>query len=274
LLLETFPARRVERQPGLFPQVLKAMQRTGAWDQVGPLLEAHGSVLPKTEWLAQRALLAMKTGDSAGRVREWNEAVGEAKSGTSGNPLLPLYRFAREHGMESEASQAMLEAIRRGRGPLPLYEDLKFLLNELAGQGRENTLLEICAIYLSFEPGNPALLTQYAYLACINNLAAPKDILKALQPLAKAFPKQMPVQSVLAAVYLCDNQPAKAAETLDPFKLDASALAPGYRATFLATQLLNGRIPKNDPQIADFPSKALLPSERRKLNEWVARAEL
>ena len=274
LLLETFPASRVEAQPVLFPRVLDAMQRTGVWDQVGPLLEAHGPALPKTEWLAQQALAAMKTGDSAGLVREWGEALGEAKSGTAGNPFLPLYRFARDQGMEAQASQAMMEAIRRGRGPLPLYEDLKFLLNELAGQGRENTLLEISAIYLAFEPGNPALLTQYAYLACLNNLAAPKDILKALEPLAKAFPKQMPVQSVLAAVYLCDNQHAKAAETLDPFKLDASTLAPGYRATFLATQLLNGRIPKDDPQIDGFPSKSLMPSERRKLNEWIARAEL
>ncbi len=274
LLLETFPASRVTANPGLFPRVLDAMQRTGAWDQVGPLLEAHGSTLPKTEWLAQQALVAMKTGDSAGLVREWNEALGEAKSGTTGNPFLPLHRFARDQGMDAQASQAMMEAIRRGRGPLPLYEDLKFLLNELAGQGRENTLLEISAIYLTFEPGNPALLTQYAYLACLNNLAAPKDILKALEPLAKAFPKQMPIQSVLATVYLCDNQPAKAAETLDPFKLDASTLAPGYRSTFLATQLLNQRIPKNDPQIADFPTKSLMPSERRKLNEWIARAEL
>lgn len=274
LLLETFPAKSVEPHPGLFPRVLDAMQRTGSWDQVGPLLEAHGSTLPKSEWLAQRALLAMKTGDSAGLVREWNEAIGEARSGTTGNPFLPLYHFARKAGMEAEASQAMLEAIRFGRGPLPLYEDLKYLLNQLAGQGRENTLLEICAVYMSFEPGNPALLTQYAYLAGLNNLAAPKDILKAMEPLAKAFPKQLPIQCVLAAVYLCDNQPAKAAEILDPFKLNAASLAPGYRATFLATQLLNGRIPKNDPQIADFPVKALLPSERRKFNEWIARAEL
>ncbi len=274
LLLEIFPAKRVEDNPRLFPRVLDAMQRAGAWDQVGPLLEAHGSSLPKAEWLAQRALQAMKTGDSAGRVRDWNEAMGEARSAPTGNSFLPLYHFARNAGMEAEASQAMLEAIRYGRGPLPLYEDLKFLLNQLAGQGRETTLLEICAIYMSFEPGNPALLTQYAYLACLNNLAAPKDILRAMEPLAKAFPKQLPIQSVLATVYLSDNQPAKAAEILDPFKLDAASLAPGYRATFLASQLLNGRIPKNDPLIVDFPSKAVLPSERRKFNEWVAKAEL
>jgi hypothetical protein len=175
--------------------------------------------------------------------------------------------------MEAEASQAMLEAIRYGRGPLPLYEDLKFLLNQLAGQGRETTLLEICAIYMSFEPGNPALLTQYAYLACLNNLAAPKDILRAMEPLAKAFAKQLPIQCVLATVYLSDNQPAKAAELLDPFKLTAASLAPGYRATFLATQLLNGRISKNDPEIDSFPMKSLLPSERRKFNDWISKAE-
>lgn len=272
LLLETYPAESVARHPGLFPLVLEAMQGSGAWDQVGRLLDEHGGVLPKSELLAQRALLAMKSGDSAGLVREWNEAMGEAKSGTTGNPFLPLFRFARDAGMEDQASQAILEAIRLGRGPLPLYEDLKFLLNQLAGEGRENSLLEICAIYMAFEPGNPALLAQYAYLASLNNLAASKDILKAMEPLAKAFPKQLPIQSVLAAIYLGDNQPAKAAEILDPFKLDAASLAPGYRATFLATQLLNGRIPKNDPQIADFPLKSLLPSERRKFTEWIARA--
>ncbi len=272
-LLETFPAQAVDKNPRLFPRVLDAMQRTGAWDQVGPLLEAHGATLPKTEWLAQQALLAMKTGDSAGLVRLWGEAISEARTGATGNPFLPLYHFARNAGMEAEASQAMLEAIRYGRGPLPLYEDLKFLLNQLAGQGRENTLLEISAIYMSFEPGNPALLTQYAYLACLNNLAAPKDILRAMEPLAKAFARQLPIQSVLATVYLSDNQPAKAAELLDPFKLDAASLAPGYRATFLATQLLNGRIAKDDPQIDGFPMKSLLPSERRKLNEWIAKAE-
>jgi hypothetical protein len=274
LLLETFPAKRVEENPRLFPRVLDAMQRTGAWDQVGPLLEVHGPTLPKTEWLAQRALLGMKTGDSAGQVRDWNEAMGEARSGATRNPFLPLYQFARNAGMEAEAGQAMLEAIRYGRGPLPLYEDLKFLLNQLATQGRETTLLEICAIYMSFEPGNPALLTQYAYLACLNNLAAPKDILRAMDPLAKAFAKQLPIQCVLATVYLSDNQPAKAAEVLDPFKLSAASLAPGYRATFLATQLLNGRITKNDPELDSFPMKSLLPSERRKLNEWISKAEL
>jgi len=171
--------------------------------------------------------------------------------------------------MTTESERAMVEAIRLGRGPLPLYSDLSPLLNSLAQQGRENTLLEICTIYLSLESGNPVLLTQYAYLACLIKLDEPKTIIRAMEVLSKAFPKELPIQCVLATVYLCDGQPAKAAETLDPMKLDPANLPPGYRAAYLATQTLNGRIAKDDPLITDFPWKSVLPSERRKFNELI-----
>ena len=172
----------------------------------------------------------------------------------------------------NKADQAMLEAIRLGRGALPLYADLKPLLNSLVRQGRESTLLEICTIYLSFEPGNPVLLTQYIYLACLNNRVEIQTILKAMESLAKGYAKEMPVQMVLAMAYLCDGQHAKAAETLDRLELDPSKLAPGYRAVFLATQVLNGRMAKDDPLITEFPAKSMLPSERRKFREFVRAA--
>ena len=156
---------------------------------------------------------------------------------------------------------------------MPLYADLKSLLNSLAQQGRENILIEICAIYLSFESGNPVLLTQYAYLACLNNLAEAKTIIKAMEPLAKAFPKELPIQCVLATAYLCNGQYAKAAETLDPLKLDPDKLAPGYRAAFLTTEVLNRRMAKDDPRIAQFPWKSLQSSERMKFSELIRSAE-
>ena len=272
-LLETYPAVRVNDHPKLFPIVLDAMERSGNWDQVGPLLDAHGTLLPKFMEFAHRAVAAAKSGDSPGRVQAWNAAMGEAKSGTQSNDFLTLYRLARDADMQDEATQSMVEAIRLGRGPLPLYADLKPLLNSLSRQGRENTLLEICAIYLSFESGNPVLLTQYAYLACLNNLADPKLVLKAMEALAKGFPKELPIQMVLATAYLCDAQPDKAAETLDPLKFDPEKLSPGYRAVFFTTQVLNGRMAKNDPRIAAFPWKSLQASERRKFSELMDAAE-
>jgi hypothetical protein len=97
---------------------------------------------------------------------------------------------AKDAGMPDEAGQAMVEAIRRGRGPLPLYADLKPLLKSLTNQGRENTLLEICTTYLRFEPENPVLLAQYAYLACLTQLVDPGTILEAMEVLAKGYPKE------------------------------------------------------------------------------------
>ena len=66
--------------------------------------------------------------------------------------------------------------------------------------------------------------------------------------------------------------PAKAAEVLDRFKLEPAKLPPGYRAAFLTTQVLNGRMAKDDKNITDFPWKALQASERRKFSELIQLA--
>ncbi len=273
LLMESFPIGRISDHPGILPYLLESMENCGAWDQVKLLLETHGDKLPKTELLARRAVMAARTDDTPALVQAWNEAMGEARTGTTPDAFLTLYQIASSAGLEEQAALAMLEAIRQGRGPLPLYADLKFLLNLLAGQGRENELLQICAIYLPFEPGNPVLLTQYAYLACLNGLADAKTILKAVKPMADAFPDALPIQCVLATAYLSDDQPAAAVETLDRLKVEPEKLAPGYRAAFLTSQVLAKRIPKDDPRITDFPWKSLLPSERRRFGEWIRSAK-
>ena len=273
LLIETFPITRVGDHPGLMPYLLEAMENSGEWDQVKLLLDGNGQVFSKTELLAYRALRAAKIGDSAERVQQWSAAMGEAKSGTTPNAYLTLHQIAQTGGMEVEAQDSMLEAVRSGRGPLPLYTDLKPLLNLLASQGRENELMQICAIYLPFEPSNPVLLTQYAYLACLNGVADPKVILKAMKPMADAFPDALPIQCVLATAYLSDGQFTAAAATFDRMKLEPAKLAPGYRAAFLTTQVLNKRMAKDDPQIVNLPWRSLLPSERRKFSEWIKSAK-
>jgi len=268
-LLETFPVERVPMQPELMPYVLEAMEETGAWAGVKPLLEAFGERLPKCEMLAHLALAAGKTGDSAKATEHWEAAMADAKFSTATDSVPKLSRIARRGGMESESALAMLEAVLRGRGPLPLYSDIKPLVEWLAAQGRENSLLQVCAIYLLFEPGNPVLLTQYAYLACLNSLVEPANILKAIKPMAEAFPEALPMQCVLAVAYLSGGDAAAAAAVIDRQDVDPDQLAPGYRAAFLATLVLNGRIDRQDPRITGFPWKSLLPSERRRFSEWL-----
>lgn len=272
LLLDSIPVARVGEHPGLLPLLLEALEETGAWQQVAPLLDAHGPLLPKAEELAHRAVLVSHTGNASGLNQAWAAALDEAKASPQTGTLLKLHRLAADAGMAAEAEQALVEAIRLGRGPLPLYADVKPLLGSLQQQGRENVLLEICAIYLRFEPGNPVLLTQYAYLACLNDLADPATVLKALLPMAEAFPKETPIQMVLATVYLCAGQNDRAAAILDPLQLDPASLPPAYRATLLASRVLNRKLPKSDPLVTEFPWKSLLPSERKKFSELIRSA--
>lgn len=272
-LLDTFPVDRIGGHPELLPMLLEATELTGAWAQVAPLLDAHGGLLPKFEELGLRAVAEAKSGDSTVRASDWASAMSEAKSGASStSALLKLSQLARNAGFQDESEKTLVEAIRLGRGPLPLYEDLKPLIVSLERQGRESTLLEICTIYLSCEPGNPVLLTQYAYLACLNNLLDPKAAIKAMEIVAEAYPEELPMQCVLATLYLCDGQYPKAVETLDRLPLDEGKLTPNHRIAFLAAQLLNGRITKDDSRIMEFKWDELQRSERKKFSELMRSA--
>ena len=77
---------------------------------------------------------------------------------------------------------------------------------------------------------------------------------------------------MLATAYLCNGDAAAAAAVLDRLTVDVEQLAPGYRATFLATQVLNDRIDQRDPRLTGFPWKALLPCERKRFGEWLKMA--
>lgn len=272
-LLETFPPDTLEAHPELFPKVLQAMERSGAWKQVIPLLNEHGKRLPKFEELAHRAMAAAKLSDSPARLVAWNAAMAEAKTSTKTTAYLTLQRLASEAAMSDEAEDAMVAAISLGRGPLPLYAELKPLLSSLARKGHDKTLLEVCAGYLAFEPGNPVLLTQFAYLACLSNAVEPKTILKAMEALAGGYPKDLTIQCVLVTAYICDGQAAKAAATLDALEVEPDKLPPGLRAAILTTEVLNHRIGRDDPRVTEFPWKALQPSERKKFSELIRNAK-
>ena len=269
-LVATFPVvAGATVPPGLTAYLLEALEHTEAWTGVTALLEEGGEQLPKFEMLAHQAIAAGKTGDTGTKTEQWEAAMADAKFSGVLDAYLRLARIADENGLPVESAQAMLEAVLRGRGPLPLFSELKPLIAWLVNQGRERNLLQVCATYLLFEPSNPVLLTQYAYLACLTSLVEPANLLKAFKPLAAAFPDELPIQCVLAVAYLTNNQAAEAAGVLDRLKLESEQLAPGYRAAFLATQVLNGRIDRQDPRISKFPWKSLLPAERQRFGEWL-----
>jgi hypothetical protein len=272
-IIELFPIERVTKFPALYRPLLNAFQQAGEWEKAKLLLDAHGNSMEKFEELAHRAYIAKQQGDIGQLTLAWSGAMGDAEARRMSDAFLTLSRLAEGWGMKEQSEMAMIRAIRAGLGPLPLYQDLKNFLNSLRMQGKEKDLLEICAHYLSLESSNPILLTQYAYLASMNDLADPVLAITALEPLAKAYPDQLPVQCVLANLYLLSNQPAKAAGVLDPLKIEVERLTPEFRAIYLATQVQNQRMKKNDPLILNFPMELLLPSEKKKFIALIAQAK-
>lgn len=273
MMMKALPEGLIGEHPELLPILLEAAERGGAWDRAAALLDGHGGTLPKLDELAHRAVVAANATADGARIETWNAAMAEAAHTPGAGGFLALHRLATAAAMPAEAEKAKVAALRTGRGPLPLFENLGPLLFSLEQQGRENTLIEICAIYLAFEPGNPSVIIQYAYLACMNGLAEPETIIKAITPLAAAYPEQLPIQAVLAAVYLCDGQAAKAAEILDSLNLDLTKLAPVYRAMYLTTQVLNSRMSATDPKIKEFPWQTLPPAQRKKFSDLIRSAE-
>lgn len=271
MLLETFPVERIAQTPGLLPYLRGSLVYLERWAELADLLDRYGELMPKSHLLMNRALVATKLPDSGSVAEPWNAAMENAKFSNAPDAYLELYEFAEKAGMKDEAERSLVAAILRGRGPLPLYADIKPLLESLAHKEQENQLLQICAIYLLFEPGNPTLLTQYAYLACLNDLTEPASILKVAEPLAKAFPDALPVQCLLAVAYLSSGNPAAAAATLKPHQAVATQLSPGFRGVFLVTQVLSGQISIDDPSVKEFPWNTLLPSERKKFSGWLKK---
>ena len=272
-LLDLYPPEEIDSYPGMLTLLLDAAERTAAWERAGHLLDASAGRLPKHLELAHRAVLAAKAADGNDKAEAWRAAIAEAKRDASNRALLTLHRVASDADLHELATMAMIEAIRAGRGPLPLYEDQKSLCRSLAETGQDTTLLEICAIYLNFEPSNPLLLTQYAYLACLNDVIEPAKLLKPLELLAQAFPKELPIHITLATAHLCGGQADQAAKVLEPFELENKELSPAFRIVFLTSLMLSGKIPANDPRIEGFPWNSLQVSENRKFSALIRGAQ-
>lgn len=259
--------------PALFTVLLGALERSGDLGVIKNLLESKVEILPKFETQARLAVVSAKSGNELARLEYWKAAINDAKFSAATDSLLVLHRIASGAGMTAEADEAMVEAILRGRGPLPFFQQLRGLIESLSRKGLEELILRICTTYLWFEPGDHNLVASYIYLACLNDLAEPQVLLKAVSVLSSAFPKETQIQCVHAMVYLYSNQPSAAAEVLNRLNPDPNALAPNQRAILFTSQVMLRQVSSQDPKIADFPWKSLLPSERKKFGDWIKRAE-
>ncbi len=231
-------------------------------------IERHAEAIAPHERQALRAVAFAALGSSA-RVEAWSLAMEEASTAAPDNGYLTIYRIVSGAGLEREAEQAMLGAIRLNRGALPLFEELRPLVVSLAESGQELVLLDLLRVYLAMEPSNPVLLTQYAYLATLNGLADPALVLEVLEPMADLLAGELPFQFARAAIHACAGDFAMAASILEPYHADTGHLAPANKAMLLVVRVRVGGLAPDAREIRDFPWRSLQPSERRRFQEMI-----
>lgn len=219
---------------------------------------------PAYEVQAYRAITESAAGNASTSSTAWKDALEFATTASpSSRELLALYQIARRHGSEESAASAMLAAIRKGNGPLPLYESLLPLMESLAKQGKDQTLMEICSQYRTLEPWNPTIQVQYAYLACLQEMVDPGLLIDPLAALAARLPDELPIHTTLATVLVANGRIDDAATALRPFQSMRGKISPSYEVIFLTVDGLQGVIDRDSEKVSQFPWDQLQPIERR-----------
>jgi len=263
---DTAPLYRVRRD------ALAALKR---WDGLLEILSAYEippSGIPKLEWHCDVTMVAMRLGNTPLQAEQWAACMTEARIKSADGAYLDLAGMARTAGLRPEAEEAMLEAIRTARGPLPFYSDLAPLIDSLYRQGRAMDMLMIATIYLPIEPGNPTILIHYSYLETI--LGQPDDNLahRFLDPLLEQQPGNPTIRRIFALLDLLADEPSKAAETLLPVATDRKGINRVNRILYGIALFASG-----DPEgriIAEAADwRSLMPAERVVFDQLFTAAE-
>jgi hypothetical protein len=212
--------------------------------------------------MVYQTVAAHRLGDDASKSMFWQKALDEGAGSQRVDALLEVHRMAIEHGMIPEAEQALVAAIATGRGPLPPFSYLTGVLESLVKRKKENEVLQILQNYIVFEPGNPAVITRYSYLAALRNVETPANLMAKMLTMAETYPDETHVVATLANNCLLAGSLEEASAAWSRLPIKPDDLSPGYRASFIATEFLSGRMTIENPEIVEFPWDALLPSER------------
>jgi len=270
LLYQNFPPDSNNLDPDLLEIIIQSALETSDWKTLTTWLDSHGKSLAPYQVAAYRTIIAHHAADTQAATIAWREAIDAAKrTPKPSHTLLKLHKIATKAGLTSQAETAMIDAIRTRKGPLPLYDAQRDLIQSLSQSGKDKTMLEVCAIYLTLEPANPMLLTQYAYLACVHEIVDPARLMPPLEALSAAFPNELPIHAALATVLLAQERYAEASAALAPFDLANRELSPNFLIVHLATEILNGRLSPTDDAVARFPWSSLQPAERKKFASLV-----
>ena len=262
-LMTEFPPAGLGEFPDLTEMLIEAAVGEEDWTMARDYLKAAPESFDKVTRLAWATVVHAKAGDAAASEASWREATIEAEVHREASGWLKMSGILGAAGLHAKEHESMYQAILRVRGRLPLFENLQPLMNHFYEEEREKPMLQICSVYLLFEPGNPALLVNYAYLACVTGTGDPALLAQAMTPLAEAYASMAIVQCVLTTIHLFQENFEQAGQVAGRVTVPLESLPPGHRAAIVCARVKAGVLTAESEEVRALPWPEMMQSERR-----------
>ena len=198
----------------LYRNRVRALLALKRWTDASDWLSTPPEQFPALELLCLRVL---STDNPSRRMSEWKLALKEAGIEQGRNAFLDLHQWMLEAGEIEYAKEAMVEAIKLGRGRLPAWARARGLVRWIRRKSPAESLYQFCDVMARMEPGNSELATEAADIACLMGKTPPSRVIEDLTELEKKIPElgtDARHREVLATAYLLNDQPREAEETL------------------------------------------------------------
>lgn len=218
-----------------------------------------------------RAALAVSRNQADLVESALNQALELAKGDRSRNRFIEIAGLAGEYGATDAAERAWVEAVRAAWGPLPLYAELKPVVDSLRAKGRSEDLLALCEGLVRFERYNPELQLDFHYLALLHNVLPPQTVITVATKVREQLGTAQ-CDLILMLAHLLDGNPEAALAALpkDPVGPDDGAAM--IAAMTGTARLISGDTEAGTRLLNEVDWTALMPQEAIVLRGLLAKS--
>lgn len=144
--------------------------------------------VPMLELHSRRMMCDGKPGEAIRQGVAWKQALLEVGAGPDPDALLEFSRRMYQAGIEEIADEALVAALRTGRGRLPFWEQIRHLFPKLRQRQQGQAMFEIASVMARYEPTNAEALIEALDLECILGKSQPAALVERVHQLEMRLP--------------------------------------------------------------------------------------
>lgn len=187
--LDLLPAEMAASDAGPFLARADALIALERWPEATEWLATPppGKV-PMLELHSRRMMCDGKPGEPMRQGLAWKQALLEVGAGADPNALLEFSRRMYQAGIGEIADEALVAALRTGRGRLPFWEQIRHLFPKLRERQQGQAMFEIASVMARYEPTNAEVLIEALDLESILGKSQPAALVERVRQLEKLLP--------------------------------------------------------------------------------------